>query len=400
MMKASDFSAKLPSEKEPPADGVHGMVPREQMPPEVRRLRDTYAIAPGAPFYQKEFGFFALETWKGQGLVPENLNLIEFFDLDPIAEHLFWWEAGWIEPPYIPWFEPKVLEERGEYELVQDTAGRGVLYFKSSHQGYMPIYESAPVVDWKSWEEKCKWRLDPDDERRYRNLDERMAPAIADARKGFMIKQLVVGGYMYLRALMGPEGLMYMMLEQPDLVHECMKTWLRVSDGILMRHQQYVSFDILSLGEDSCYNHGPLISPNLMREFLLPYYQQLIENVKARQVDKKRRLHIEIDSDGNVDIAIPLYQEIGMNSMVPFEVAAGCDVVKIGRQYPDLVIAGGIDKRVMAAGPDEIDRHLAAILPVMRERGGYIPTCDHCVPVDVPLDNYLHYRKRCREYGD
>jgi hypothetical protein len=35
----------------------------------------------------------------------------------------------------------------------------------------------------------------------------------------------------------------------------------------------------------------------------------------------------------------------------------------------------------------------------MRERGGYIPTCDHGVPEEVPYENYLHYRKRCVELG-
>ena len=27
-----------------------------------------------------------------------------------------------------------------------------------------------------------------------------------------------------------------------------------------------------------------------------------------------------------------------------------------------------------------IDREVERVLPVMRERGGFIPTCDHCVP--------------------
>ena len=46
-----------------------------------------------------------------------------------------------------------------------------------------------------------------------------------------------------------------------------------------------------------------------------------------------------------------------------------------------------------------IDREIERILPVMRERGGYIPTCDHGVPEEVPYENYLHYRKRCIELG-
>lgn len=39
------------------------------------------------------------------------------------------------------------------------------------------------------------------------------------------------------------------------------------------------------------------------------------------------------------------------------------------------------------------------ILPRMRAAGGYIPTCDHGVPVEVSYENYMHYRQRCIELG-
>jgi uroporphyrinogen-III decarboxylase len=63
------------------------------------------------------------------------------------------------------------------------------------------------------------------------------------------------------------------------------------------------------------------------------------------------------------------------------------------------MMSGGIDKRVLARSTRDIDRMVEAILPVMRERGGYIPTCDHGVPPEVSWQNYLHYRKRCVELG-
>ncbi len=88
-----------------------------------------------------------------------------------------------------------------------------------------------------------------------------------------------------------------------------------------------------------------------------------------------------------------------MDMMSPFEVAAGCDVVALGRQYPRLVMSGGIDKRVLATTPAQIDAYLQRVLPPMRARGGYIPTCDHGVPEEVSYTNYLHYRRRCREWG-
>jgi uroporphyrinogen decarboxylase len=137
----------------------------------------------------------------------------------------------------------------------------------------------------------------------------------------------------------------------------------------------------------------------MIREFLIPYYQQLITNVKARQIDKTRRLYFHVDTDGFADPVIPLYRELGMDYMSPFEVASGCDVVRTGKEYPDLLISGGIDKRILAEGKEAIDRHIDSILPVMKKRGGYIPTCDHGVPAEVSFENYIHFRKRLQEFA-
>lgn len=78
---------------------------------------------------------------------------------------------------------------------------------------------------------------------------------------------------------------------------------------------------------------------------------------------------------------------------------AGTDVIRAGREYPDLLISGGLDKREMAKGRDAIDRMLERILPVMCERGGYIPTCDHGVPEEVKLSDYIYMRKRMLEWA-
>ena len=116
-------------------------------------------------------------------------------------------------------------------------------------------------------------------------------------------------------------------------------------------------------------------------------------------MDKTRTLHFNVDTDGFCDVAIPLYMEIGMDYINPFEVASGCDVVRTGREYPNLLIHGGFDKRIIASGKEAIDKEVDRIMPVMVKRGGYFPTCDHGVPWEVSFENYLHYRKRMLEFA-
>jgi uroporphyrinogen-III decarboxylase len=380
-------------------NGIDSLLPRDKMTYSARKLRDTYEIKPGAEFYHKTFGLWmCLDTWYQNGL-DKDTDLNELFMLDEPGFHPLG-ELGWCEAAFCPQFENVILEDRGEHEVVQDFAGRAVLYFKGKRQGFMPEYIDHPVKDFRSWEENVKWRLSPDAPGRFDTLAERMAEAGLQAGRGVMVQQNIIGGYMYLRSLMGPEDAMYVFYDKPELVHDCMKSWLELADAVTAAHQKYVTLDEIFLAEDICYNHGPLISPDMIREFLFPYYQQLISNIKSRQIDKNRRLYIQVDTDGDLRPVIDVYRRgIGMDMIDPFEVASGCDVVEITRQYPWLIASGGIDKRVLSEDTDTIDRYLENILPAMRKRGGYIPTCDHGVPPEVPWQNYLHYRKRCVEYG-
>jgi uroporphyrinogen-III decarboxylase len=380
-------------------DGVHGLVPKNKMSKEARKLRDFYEIKPDAPVFQCEDWFYSLERWRSEGNIDDSTNLPALFSFDTPG-NISLGELGWEAAAFSPAFEEKNIEDRGKYEVVQDTAGRQVIYFKGRRDGFMPTYIDHPVKDIKTWEENCKWRLNPNTQKRYERLEERMEYAKQSAAKGMVITQNCIGGYMYLRSLIGPEEVMYKFYDDPELIHKCMKTWFELSDAVIEKHQKFITIDELYIGEDICYNHGSLISHEMIREFLFPYYQQLLSNIKSRQIDKNRHLYFQVDTDGFASTVIPLYREIGMDFMNPFEVASGCDVVEIAKQYPSLLMRGGFDKRIMAQGKEEIDREIERILPVMKKRGGYMCACDHGVPAEVSFDNYVHFRKRVLEYGE
>jgi uroporphyrinogen decarboxylase len=185
----------------------------------------------------------------------------------------------------------------------------------------------------------------------------------------------------------------------PALFTVVMEAWLMLADAVYTEVQKEIVFDDVFIGEDICYNHSLLIFADMVREFLFPYYQQFIANIKFRQIDKSRKLHYHIGTDGFCDPVIPLYMKLGMDFIDLFEGASGCDVVRTGREYPELLIHGGIDKRILVTGKDAIDKEIDRIMPVMFKRGGYILSCDHGVLEEVSFENYLHYRKRMLEFA-
>lgn len=341
----------------------------------------------------------ALERWSHEGL-PPNWQELNFFSFDPPEPSRSpEVDLGWTETPLIPPFEACVLEETADYQVIQDPSGRVKRIFRDLPTLAMPTYLRHAVSCEADWEERVKYRLDPTTPERWTAFEAGKAHIMADSAGGkppYWLWQGLLGGYMYLRNMFGPEDLLYAFYDRPALIHDLMRTWFDFMDYSLERIQSAYALDQLTLAEDICYKTGMLISPATFREFLLPYYQELVSRAKARNT---RPLYFCVDTDGNPDEAIPLYLECGMDGMEPFEVAAGQDVVAKARQYPDLVIRGGIDKRLLRDGADLalLDAELERIMVPMRERGGYIPTVDHGIPPDVPLKHYLHFRAKMLE---
>ena len=209
-------------------DGIHGMLPREKMCKGAKKYWDFYNMVPGAGFYQREFGYYSLDKWRREEGLPENADLNQLFGFDEQG-CVNVGGLGWCEAGFMPRYEEKVLEDRGDYELAQDFAGRSVLYFKGRRSGFMPEYVDHPVKDMKSWEENCRWRMNPDSPERQADMDRYLPKAVEQAKQGMFVIQQVVGGYMYLRSLIGPEQLLYMFYDDPALIHACMQQWLALA---------------------------------------------------------------------------------------------------------------------------------------------------------------------------
>ena len=97
-----------------------------------------------------------------------------------------------------------------------------------------------------------------------------------------MLTQHIIGGYMFLRALMGPTEVLTAFYLQPELIRALMDGWFRLADTALTKVQAHITLDEIFLAEDTCYRNGLLISPELFREFLMPYFQQLLSNAPVR----------------------------------------------------------------------------------------------------------------------
>lgn len=211
--------------------------------------------------------------------------------------------------------------------------------------------------------------------------------------KGEVIIRLQLHGFFWFpRILFGIENHFYAFYDYPDLMHRMNGD---LADFIIRAVDELCKVlkpDMIGFGEDMSYNHGPMLSYNQFKEFILPYYQKVVPHIK------KYGIKTLMDSDGDITTMIPWIMETGVEGVYPLERQAGVDIVKIRREYPEFLMMGGYDKMVMSLGEEEMRAEFERLLPVMKS-GGYIPSVDHQTPPGVSLDNYKIYMRLFREYA-
>lgn len=291
---------------------------------------------------------------------------------------------SWIFPK----FEQKVLEELDDgTKVVVDEMGIAKRIGKGNDS--IPEYHEWPVKGRQDWERLRAERLDPHTPGRYPEDFDVLSEKYRDRDFPLTGGGYPLGFFGSLRFLMGEVRLLTSYYDSPQLIKDIIsylvQFWIELYSPVLSK----VKLDCFNMWEDMCYKTGPLISPRIFREFMLPAYRKFTSFLRGTGVEI-----IMLDTDGNCWELVPLFIEAGVTCIFPMEVAASMDVVQVRKAFPGLQIIGGIDKMALTKDRFAIDIELESKIPFMLARGGYIPTLDHHVPPDVPLDNFVHYRRR------
>jgi uroporphyrinogen decarboxylase len=168
---------------------------------------------------------------------------------------------------------------------------------------------------------------------------------------------------------MGFERFFLRLADDPAFIHELLAD--RTAWSIAVCHKAVsLGAEVIVVGDDAAHRDGPMISPRMWRELVLPYHRQLVEAVDVPVI---------WHSDGNTERLLPFAIDAGFAGFHGLEPAAGMDLGRIKQEFGrDLALLGNIDIRVLF-GADleavraEVDRCLAQGAP----GGGYMmATCN------------------------
>ncbi len=212
-----------------------------------------------------DFGFWdeTPAVWQQQGL-PEGVHTDDFFGMDP----------QWIDLPLnlglSPHFGERVLEDRGETEIVMNCDG--VTVERGKFMGSIPKHLDHALKGRETWERDFKWRLDG--RNRFSDLQSRpgMADVLAkhaDPNRDYPLGIPAGSLYGWLRLWMGVENISLLVHDDPALFEEMVETVANcIIDGLTPALESGLTFDYALMWEDMAYRCGPLLSPRMFKQYL------------------------------------------------------------------------------------------------------------------------------------
>jgi hypothetical protein len=288
-----------------------------------------------------------------------------------------------------PAYERKVLQQTEEFIVVRDE--RGITKRDRRDGLSMPDFLDYPVKERCDWDKLKAERLALDAPGRIAQDWEAFRARVLGHGLAVRVGDYPFGIFGTPRDLLGAEELLVTFYDDPAMVRDMMQhlttLWLHLWEQVA----QHVRIDQIHIWEDMSGKQGSLISPAMVREFMMPCYQRIVDFARRHGVRV-----VSVDTDGDCSELVPIMMAHGVNVFMPFEVQAGNDLFEYRRQYPTLGIMGGLDKRALARGRAEIDRQVDKARRLI-ECGRYVPGFDHLIPPDVSWENMTYAAGRIRQ---
>ena len=299
--------------------------------------------------------------------------------------------GDWYDVPLYPMFDERVIErhEDGSYSKIDYE---GVFVKGREGAASIPAEFGHTLVDRASWEKEYLPRLQWTPERiDFEELEKLVSKN--DTRERHLS---VYAGSLFgkLRNYWGLIGLSYLQVDDPGLFKECIDTIAGLSCKIVENTLQAdVKADFVHFWEDICFNKGPLVQPEVFREFVGPHYRKIVDIASGYGLDI-----VSVDCDGYVDDLVPIWLDNGVNTMFPVEVGAweydfSTMREKFGKEVRGI---GNMKKHVLAESRASIDAEVTRMRRLV-DLGGFVPCPDHRIAPDAEWDLVKYYCEKMRQ---
>jgi len=193
---------------------------------------------------------------------------------------------------------------------------------------------------------------------------------------------------------MGLEGFSFACIENPELVRAVTDKTGGLLVSIIENLVQRDYVGAIWFGDDIAYTESLMVSPELLREYIFPYYRQIGQAVRGS--GKLFLYH----SDGDLTQVFDELLSFGIQAIHPNE-PTSVDIVEVKQRWGNQVaLVGNLDVDLLARGTaqqvSDATRHL---IDHVAPGGGYALGSGNSITSYVPLENYKAMLDTVRRYG-
>lgn len=200
--------------------------------------------------------------------------------------------------------------------------------------------------------------------------------------------------------LMGMETLYLKMYDDPAVVHSLMKHLVDYYAEVSMRIFDAAdgAIDIFFIGNDFGSQTGPLLGPDLFREFILPHIVRLVD------LGHQYRLKVQMHCCGGYAPLLPGLIEAGLDGLHAIQPCChGMDLSRLKNEFGrKILLNGAIDSHhVLINGtPGSVRQSTREVLKIMMPGGGYVAGASHdSILEETPVENIVAMFDAIREFG-
>jgi uroporphyrinogen decarboxylase len=238
----------------------------------------------------------------------------------------------------------------------------------------------------KSWDDLSKLVLpDPTDPAFYKD-----AQRFVDQKGDYAAAVISRVGISPTMLSMGLETFSLALYDDPALVETVLDRYCDWA-ATVARRVCAMGFDFFVSTDDMAHKSGPVFSPQVFHDLVLPRYQRVAEQISLPWV---------VHSDGNIEPLLPDLVTLPVSAIHPVERAA-MDIRKLKRKYGKrLCLMGNVDLNTLSEGtPRDVEEEARALIQDVGAGGGYILSSGNSLPEYVKPENALAMGSTVVRYG-
>lgn len=206
--------------------------------------------------------------------------------------------------------------------------------------------------------------------------------------------------YCYYERLWSLRGMKNALMDfylYPDEVHRLFDKLTQFYLRAMERAKKELNVDAIFVGDDIGTQAGPFFSPAIFKEFLKPYYKQLID--KAHELG----MHFWLHSCGNIELFLDDFVEIGLDVIHPIQKFA-MNQIEVAKKYIDricILVGFDVQHTIPYGTPDEVKKEVREIIDALaNEKGRFMLTLGNGSTNDWKLESLKALYDETYSYGE